>query len=99
MSFKELDKLLEKHHFFGFTVKRGDRKLTYTFRSIPYFCVVIVVDVIKVNPETFGSKTIVGRVTINGKEINDLRELVNTLEKDVYSLHKKEFTKTFKQVK
>jgi hypothetical protein len=54
--------------------------------------------VIKVNPETFGSKTLVGRITINGKEINDLRELVNALNKDVYSLHKKEFVKTFKRV-
>ena len=98
MNFKQIKKILSKYHFFGFTVKRGDRRLTYTFRSVPYFCVAIVVDVIKVNPKTFGSKTIVGRVTINDKEINDLKELVKILDKDVYSLHKKEFVKTFKQV-
>ena len=98
MSFKELEKILSKYHFFGFTVKRGDNRLTYTFRSVPYFCMVIVVDVINVNPKTFGSKTLVGRVTLNDNEINDLRELVKILDKDIYSLHKKEFVKTFKQV-
>ena len=98
MDFKELKKILAKYHFFGFTVKRGNKRLTYTFRSVPYFCVVIVVDVIRVNLETFKTTKLVGRITINNKEINDLKELVNTLKQGVYSIHKKEFVKTFKQV-
>ena len=98
MNFKDISNILKQKGFYGFTVKRGNHKLTYTFRSISHFCVMIVVEVIRVNPDTFGCKTMVGRITINGQEIEDLRELKNALKNDVYSLHKREFVKTFKKV-
>ena len=98
MNFKDISNILKQKGFYGFTVKRGDHKLTYTFRSISHFCVMIAVEVIRVNPETFGCKTMVGRITINGQEIEDLKELKNALKNDVYSLHKREFVKTFKKV-
>ena len=112
MNFKDISSILKQKGFYGFTVKRGNHKLIYTFRSISHFCVMIVVEVrsishfcvmivvevIRVNPETFGCKTMVGRITINGQEIEDLRELKNALKNDVYSLHKREFVKTFKKV-
>ena len=98
MNFKDISNILRQKGFYGFTVKRGDHKLTYTFRSITYFCVRIVVEVIRVNPETFGCKTMVGRITINEQEINDLKELKNAFKNDIHMLHKKEFVKTFKKV-
>lgn len=98
MNFKDISNILSQKGFYGFTVKRGNHKLTYTFRSISYFCVRIVVEVIRVNPETFGCKTMVGRITINGQEIEDLRELKNAFKDDIHSLHKREFVKTFKKV-
>ncbi len=98
MNFKDINNILNQKGFYGFTVKRGNHKLTYTFRSISYFCVMIVVEVIRVNPETFGCKTMVGRITINGQVINDLRELKNAFKDDIHSLHKREFVKTFKKV-
>ena len=97
MKFKDIKRLLAKYGFFGFTVKRGDKRLTYTFRSISYFCVIIVVDVIRVNPETFGSKTIVGRITINDREIEDLRGLKKQLD-NIYPLQKKEREKLYNRL-
>ena len=98
MDFEQIKKILEKYNFFGFTVKRdGDSKLEYTFRSISYYAILITVEVIRVNPETFGCKKLVARITINGKEINGPKELKNELN-NIYALQKRERVKLFKQV-
>lgn len=95
MDFEQIKKILEKYNFFGFTVKR-DSKLEYTFRSISYYAILITVEVIRVNPETFGCKKLVARITINGKEINDPKELKNELN-NIYALQKRERVKLFKK--
>ena len=97
MDFKEIEKLLNKYGFFGFTVGRKDNRLSYTFRSIANYAIVIVVEVIRVNPETFKTTKLVGRITINGKEFEDLKGLKNQLD-NIYQLQKKEREKLFKKI-
>lgn len=97
MDFKDIDKLLGQYKFFGFTVKRNGSQLRYTYRSVPYYAIVVMVDVLRVNPETFGCKKLVAKVTIGEKTINDPKELLNAL-RDIYSIQKVERQKLFKKV-
>ena len=97
MNFKGIDKLLRQYQFFGFTVKRNGARLCYTYRSVAYYAIIIKVDVIKVNPETFGCKKMVAKVTISEKEVNDLTELVNAL-KNIYKVQKEEREKLYKKI-
>lgn len=97
MDFKEIEKLLNKYGFFGFTVGRKNNRLSYTFRSIANYAIVIVVEVIRVNPETFKTTKLVGRITINGKEFEDLKGLKNQLN-NIYQLQKKEREKLYKKI-
>lgn len=97
MDFKEIEKLLRKYGFFGFTVGRKDKRLSYTFRSISNYAIVITVEVIRVNPETFKTTKLVGRITINDREIEDLRELKKQLD-NIYHLQKKEREKLYKRL-
>ena len=97
MDFKEIEKLLSKYGFFGFTVGRKDKRLSYTFRSIAYYAIVITVEVIRVNPETFKTTKLVGRITINDREIEDLRGLKKQLD-NIYQLQKKEREKLYKRL-
>lgn len=97
MDYKEIEQLLKKYQFFGFTVKRYGNKLRYTYRSIAYYAVIIDVHVMRVNPETFGFKKMVLEVTINNNKINDLKELVNAL-KDIYKVQKEERVKLYKKI-
>jgi hypothetical protein len=78
-------------------VGRKDNRLSYTFRSIANYAIAIVVEVIRVNPETFKTTKLVGRITINGKEIEDLRGLKNQLD-NIYQLQKKEREKLYKKI-
>lgn len=81
MNFKEIENILHKYRFYGFTVKRheGNMKLTYTFHSVPYFTVNISVDVIRLDKER-----IVTKVRIANINIDDEKELIPTLN----GLHK-----------
>lgn len=97
MDFKEIEKLLSKYGFFGFTVGRKDKRLSYTFRSISNYAIVITVEVIRVNPETFKTTKLVGRITINDREIEDLRGLKKQLD-NIYYLQKKEREKLYKRL-
>ncbi len=97
MDFKEIEKLLRKYGFFGFTVGRKDKRLSYTFRSISNYAIVITVEVIRVNPETFKTTKLVGRITINDMEIEDLRGLKKQLD-NIYHLQKKEREKLYKRL-
>lgn len=97
MDFKEIEKLLRKYGFFGFTVGRKDKRLSYTFRSISNYAIVITVEVIRVNPETFKTSKLVGRITINDREIEDLRGLKKQLD-NIYQLQKKEREKLYKRL-
>lgn len=97
MDFKEIEKLLRKYGFFGFTVGRKDKRLSYTFRSISNYAIVITVEVIRVNPETFKTTKLVGRITINDREIEDLRGLKKQLD-NIYQLQKKEREKLYKRL-
>ena len=78
MDFKEIEKLLSKYGFFGFTVGRKDKRLSYTFRSISNYAIVITVEVIRVNPETFKTSKLVGRITINDRTMISLKQ-INTI--------------------
>ena len=97
MEFEEIEKILKEKGFFGFTVKREEAKLAYTFRSTSHFCVEIETTVIKLNPNTFGSKKLVVNVAINGNNIEDPKELMTALD-NLNAIHRKAFVKTFKQV-
>ena len=97
MDFKEIEKLLRKYGFFGFTVGRKDKRLSYTFRSISNYTIVITVEVIRVNPETFKTSKLVGQITINDREIEDLRGLKKQLD-NIYQLQKKEREKLYKRL-
>ncbi len=97
MDFKEIEKLLRKYGFFGFTVGRKDKRLSYTFRSISNYAIVITVEVIRVNPETFKTTKLVGRITINDMEIEDLRGLKKQLD-NIYHLQKKVREKLYKRL-
>lgn len=97
MDFKEIEKLLRKYGFFGFTVGRKDKRLSYTFRSISNYAIVITVEVIRVNPETFKTSKLVGQITINDREIEDLRGLKKQLD-NIYQLQKKEREKLYKRL-
>lgn len=97
MDFKEIEKLLRKYGFFGFTVGRKDKRLSYTFRSISNYAIVITVEVIRVNPETFKTSKLVSRITINDREIEDLRGLKKQLD-NIYQLQKKEREKLYKRL-
>jgi hypothetical protein len=83
MTFKEIQNILQKYRFYGFTVKRheGNMKLTYTFHSITYFAVKISVDVIKLDKER-----IVAKVRIANIDIDDENELIPTLN-GLYKIH------------
>lgn len=83
MTFKEIQNILQKYGFYGFTVKRheGNMKLTYTFHSISYFTVKITVDVIR-----FEKERIVSKVRIGNIDITDEKELMPTLN-GIYKIH------------
>ena len=88
MEFKEIQKILEQYHFFGFTVHRDDKyNLKYTFRSIRYFTVQITVHIIKVNPDKLGGQKLVNEIRIGQIKIDDAKELITTLN-NLNSIHK-----------
>ena len=97
MNYEKVNKLLEKNRFFGFTVSRNGSRLTYNYRSISYYAVEISVEVIRVNPETFGCKKLVASVVISGKVINDHRELLECL-KTIYKVQNEEQKKLYRKV-
>ena len=97
MNFKDIDRLLKRYKFFGFTVKRYDNKLRYTYRSVAYYAVVIEVTVMRVNLEAFGFNKMVLLASINGKKIEDTTELVNALN-NIYKTQKVEREKLYKKV-
>lgn len=74
MTFNEIKNILQRYNFFGFTGRRGEHKLSYTFHSISYYTVIIVVDVIKLDKERIVSKVKIGNI-----EIDDEKELIPTL--------------------
>ena len=84
MTFKEIEKLLDKYTFHGFTGGRTSKHtLRYTYHSISYFTVNIIVDVIKLDKER-----IVAKVRIANIDIDDENELIPTLN-GLYKIHNK----------
>ena len=85
MSFKEIEKILNKYKFYGFTVSRDSTKtkFTYTYHSTPYYAVNIKVFVTKIDKEKLVTKAIIGDV-----EINDEKDLIPTLN-NLYKIHNK----------
>ena len=83
MSFKEIQNILQQYRFYGFIVKRheGNVKLTYTFHSVPYFTVKILVDVLRADNER-----LVVKVRIANIDVNDEKELIPTLN-GLYKIH------------
>ena len=87
MNFDEIKNILEAHYFFGFTAHRDKYTLRYTFRSIRYFTILIIVNVIKTEPNKFGSPKLVSNMSIGKIKINDIDELMTTLN-DFNKIHK-----------
>lgn len=84
MTFKEIEKLLDKYTFHGFTGGRTSKHtLRYTYHSISYFTVNIIVDVIKLDKEKIVSKVKIGNISIENE-----KELIPTLN-GVGKIHNK----------
>lgn len=83
MLYEEIKELLAQRGFFNFTAKRdkNNRHVTYTYHSIVYYAVNIVVDTIKLDKER-----IVTRVKIANINIDDEKELIPTLN-GLYKIH------------
>ena len=95
MNYDKIRNILEKNKFFAHTVKRNGSRLTYSYLSVPYYAVKIDVEVIKVNPETFGMTKMVSEIVVNEKKIEDFKEFMTTLG-SLHKIHNKERIKLFK---
>jgi hypothetical protein len=96
MNYDKIRNILEKNKFLAHTVKRNGSRLTYSYFSVPYYAVKIDVEVIKVNPETFGMTKMVSEIVVNEKKIEDFKEFIATLS-SLHKIHNKERVKLFKQ--
>lgn len=88
MNFDKIKEILQNYGFFGFTVTKKDGKIDYTFRSISYFTITIIVYTIKVDKKEFGCDKLVTKMKFGDVEINDIKELLPLL-KDINKIHKK----------
>ena len=95
--YNKVKEVLESNGFFGFTCKRGDGRLTYTYRSIHYHCVTVSVVVAKLQPGNINSRKIVLNINVNGKNINGWNDFIQSM-KNKWKLHNEEFPKTFKSL-
>ena len=96
MNYDKIRNILEKNKFLAHTVKRNGSRLTYSYFSVPYYAVKIDVEVIKVNPKTFGMTKMVSEIVVNEKKIEDFKEFIATLS-SLHKIHNKERVKLFKQ--
>ena len=81
--FDAVSKVLERNKFFGFTAKRENGRIEYTYISVPYHHVTFKVLTTRLN-----SKKIVLGIKVNDQELqgwNDFMEAV----KNVYKLNNK----------
>lgn len=86
--FDAVRKVLERNKFFGFTAKRENGRIEYTYISVPYHHVTFNVLTTRLNSKDIVSKKIVLGIKINDQELqgwNDFMEAVN----NVYKLHNK----------
>ena len=97
MNYDKIRNILEKNKFLAHTVKRNGSRLTYSYFSVPYYAVKIDVEVIKVNPKTFGMTKMVSEIVVNEKKIEDFKEFIATLS-SLHKIHNKERVKLFKQI-
>jgi len=95
IDYNEVVKILEKNWFYGFTVKRENNRVTYTFRSIRYPNVLISVKTLKIEPNKIPSKKIVLGIKFNDIEINGWKEFIKEL-KEIYKFNKKNYGNTKK---
>lgn len=95
--FEKVREILEKNDFFGFTCKRKNGRLTYTYKSIRHHCVKISVVTAKLQPTEIQSPKIVLNISVNGRNLDGFNEFINTMN-NLGSIHKKEFPKTFKNL-
>ena len=90
IDYNEVVKILEKNWFYGFTGKRENNRVTYTFRSIRYPNVLISVKTLKIEPNKIPSKKIVLGIKFNDIEINGWKEFIKGL-KEIYKFNKKNY--------
>lgn len=90
IDYNEVVKILENNWFYGFTVKRENNRVTYTFKSIRYPNVLISVKTLKIEPNKIPSKKIVLGIKFNNIEINGWKEFINGL-KEIYKFNKKNY--------
>ena len=85
MTYKQINRILNTYKFFGFTVKRSsdNQRLSYTYHSVPYFAVNVIVDTIRLDKEKIVTKVQIGDITIE-----DEKKLIPTLD-GVYKIHKR----------
>lgn len=95
IDYNEVVKILEKNWFYGFTVKRENNRVTYTFRSTRYPNVLISVKTLKIEPNKIPSKKIVLGIKFNDIEINGWKEFINDI-KEIYKFNKKNYGNTKK---
>ncbi len=88
IDFEAVKKILEENRFFGFTAKRNDGRIEYSFINISYFTITFKILTTKLDPNNVKSKKIVLGVKMNEKELNGWNDFVTTL-KNIYHIHKK----------
>ena len=95
IDYNEVVKILEKNWFYGFTAKRENNRVTYTFRSVRYPNVLISVKILKIEPNKITSKRIVLGIKFNDIEISGWKEFIKEL-KEIYKYNRKDYENTKK---
>ena len=99
MEFKEINDILNKYQFFAITAKKpNDYERIYTYTSIAYYAITIMVYTIKTKPNTIGGDKLITHLTVNSQQVNDEKQLYHTLN-NIYTLQKKERQKLYKTIK
>ena len=96
--FDAVEKVLKDNDFFGYTAKRDNGRITYTYRNIHYYLVNITVVTTRLNKEDMLSKKIVLGISINGKELEGWNDFIHSM-KNVYKFQREELPKYVKKAK
>ena len=86
--FDAVRKVLERNKFFGFTAKRENGRIEYTYISVPYHHVTFKVLTTRLNSKDILSKKIVLGIKVNGQELQGWNDFMETV-KNVYKLDNK----------
>lgn len=88
ISFDAVKTILEKNKFFGFTAKRDNGRIEYTYLSVPYHYVTFKVLTTRLKQNDIISKKIVLGIKVNDKELKGWNEFIDSVT-NAYKIHNK----------